>query len=363
LININEEEIQMDDVSEKSKFVKEYYGKMLNAKSDLVTNACCCSDELLHPSIREIEQQIDNEVLTKFYGCGSPIPPALDGCKVLDLGCGTGKDVFIASRLVGPDGFVTGVDITEEQIAIAMKHRDSHMEKFGYARPNVEFKKGYIEDLEALEIGNNSLDVVMSNCVINLSYDKRKVFEGIFRVLKPGGELFFSDIFAGRRIPENLVSDPLLHSECLGGAMYIEDFRRMITDLGCPDYRVVSKKKIKIGNPKIEVKVGMVDFYSMTVRAFKLDSLEDICEDYGQVALYRGSIPGYSNTFELDDHHRFIAGKPMLVCGNTAAMLSETRYADHFRISGDRSVHYGAFECAPAHTKRESGDESGGACC
>jgi ubiquinone/menaquinone biosynthesis C-methylase UbiE len=353
----------MNDVSDKSKFVKEYYGKMLNAKSDLVTNACCCSDELLHPSIREIEQQIDNEVLTKFYGCGSPIPPALDGCKVLDLGCGTGKDVFIASRLVGPGGFVTGVDMTEEQIEIAMRHLDSHMEKFGYARPNVEFKKGYIEDLEALEIKDNSLDVVMSNCVINLSYDKRKVFEEIFRVLKPGGELFFSDIFAGRRIPEHLASDSLLHSECLGGAMYIEDFRRMLTDLGCQDYRVVSKKKIKIGNPKIEVKVGMVDFYSMTVRAFKLDTLEDICEDYGQVALYRGSIPGYSNTFELDDHHRFIAGKPMLVCGNTASMLSKTRYADHFKISGDRSVHYGAFECAPAHAKRESGDESGGACC
>jgi ubiquinone/menaquinone biosynthesis C-methylase UbiE len=353
----------MNDVSDKSKFVKEYYGKMLNAKSDLVTNACCCSDELLHPSVREIEKQIDNEVLTKFYGCGSPIPPALDGCKVLDLGCGTGKDVFIASRLVGQGGFVTGVDMTEEQIEIAMRHLDSHMEKFGYARPNVEFKKGYIEDLEALEIKDNSLDVVMSNCVINLSYDKRKVFEEIFRVLKPGGELFFSDIFAGRRIPEHLASDSLLHSECLGGAMYIEDFRRMLTDLGCQDYRVVSKKKIKIGNPKIEVKVGMVDFYSMTVRAFKLDTLEDICEDYGQVALYRGSIPGYSNTFELDDHHRFIAGKPMLVCGNTASMLNKTRYADHFKISGDRSVHYGAFECAPAHAKRESGDESGGACC
>lgn len=353
----------MKNIPEKTEFLKQYYGQLLQGKSDLATNACCCSDELLPPSVKEIEKEIDNEVLTKFYGCGSPIPPALDGCIVLDLGCGTGKDVFIASRLAGPDGYVTGIDMTDEQIDIAMRHLDSHMEKFGYSKPNVVFKKGYIEDLDEMGIKDNSIDVLISNCVINLSYNKKKVFEEIFRVLKPGGELFFSDVFSGRRIPEHLANDSLLHSECLGGAMYIEDFRRILKDLGCLDFRVVMKKKIKIDNPKIEVKAGMVDFYSMTVRAFKLDTLEDICEDYGQVAVYRGSIPGYSHAFQLDDHHRFITGKPMLVCGNTALMLGETRYADHFRISGDRSVHYGPFDCAPAHEKRDSEDESGGACC
>jgi hypothetical protein len=101
----------------------------------------------------------------------------------------------------------------------------------------------------------------------------------------------------------------------------------------------------------------------MTVRAFKLETLEDICENYGQVAVYRGSIPGYTHVFELDDRHRFIAGKPMLVCGNTASMLQETRFASHFKVTGDRSVHYGPFDCAPAHEKRDSEDESGGACC
>lgn len=353
----------MDDVKEKTEIVKEYYGKKLRSIKDLKTNACCCSDEMMHPAVREIENMLDDEILAKFYGCGSPIPPALEGCRVLDLGCGTGKDIFVASRLAGPDGFALGIDMTEEQINVARKHLDSQMKKFGYSKPNVEFKKGYIEDLKGLGVKDDSMDAVMSNCVINLSSDKRNVFSEIFRVLKPGGELYFSDVFAGRRVPDYLANDPLLHSECLGGSMYIEDFRRILQSVGCMDHRVVARHKIKLNNPGIEVRVGMVDFYSITVRAFKLDSLEDICEDYGQVAIYRGTIPGYPHAFELDDHHRFIPGKPMLVCGNTASMLKETRYSEHFEVRGDRSVHYGPFACAPAHEKHKNDNESGGACC
>jgi arsenite methyltransferase len=353
----------VNEISEKTAYVKNYYGQVLHSINDLKTGACCCSDDLLHPAVKDIESEIASEVLTKFYGCGSPIPVAPEGCKVLDLGCGTGKDVFIASRLVGPEGFVIGIDMTDEQIEVGRRYLESQMETFGYDTPNVEFKKGYIEDLKECGIEDNSMDVVMSNCVINLSSDKKKVFSEIFRVLKPGGELFFSDVFAGRRVPEELKNDPLLYSECLGGAMYTEDFRRMLIAIGCPDYRIVSKHKTKINNPEIEAKAGMVDFYSMTVRAFKLDTLEDICEDYGQVAVYRGSISGYPHAFDLDDHHRFITGKPMLVCGNTASMLSETRLSDHFRVTGDRSIHYGPFDCAPAHEKHEGEGEGGGACC
>jgi arsenite methyltransferase len=353
----------MKDVSEKTEFVKKYYGRVLQNKSDLQTSACCCSDELLHPLVRDIEKQLDNEILAKFYGCGSPVPPDLEGRVVLDLGCGTGKDVFIASRLAGPEGYVIGVDMTDEQLEVGQRHIDSQMEKFGYSKPNVDLKKGYIEDLKSIGIEDNSVDVLISNCVINLSTDKRAVFSEIFRVLKPGGELYFSDVFAGRRVPAHLQEDPLLHSECIGGALYIEDFRRLLRDMGCPDYRVVAKKRINLGNPAIEKKVGMVDLYSMTVRVFKLNSLEDICEDYGQVANYLGTIPGYPHAFDLDDHHRFITGKPMLVCGNTASMLKETRYSRHFKVEGNRSTHYGPFDCAPASVKHEGDGEGGGACC
>ncbi len=353
----------MKDVSGKTEFMKEYYGKVLQGRKDLKTSTCKCTDETLSPYIRAIEKNIDDEIITRVYGCGSPIPPAIEGCVVLDLGCGAGRDVYIASHLVGSKGFVIGVDMTYEQLEVAKRHIHAHMNKFGYKRPNVEFKKGFIEDLREIEIADKSVDVVISNCVINLSTAKKRVFSEIFRILKPGGELYFSDIFAGRRVSDYLKDDPVLHSECLSGAMYIEDFRRLLREIGCLDYRVVTNKKISIDNPEVEAKVGMVDFYSMTVRAFKLDGLEDICEDYGQVGVYLGTIPGYPHAFELDDHHRFITGKPMLVCGNTASMLSETRFARYFKVKGDRSKHYGRFSCAPAYSKLEGNGEGGGECC
>jgi len=335
--------------------VKDYYGKILSGTKDLKTNACC-SIESFPKNIQDIVENIDCEIIEKFYGCGSPIPHELEGRTILDLGCGTGRDVYIASCLVGGKGKAIGIDMTDEQLEVARRHINSQATRFGLKKPNTSFIKGYIEDLLEAGIEDNSVDVVISNCVINLSPFKRNVFSEIFRILKPGGELYFSDIFTNCRIPASLVSDPVLHGECLGGALYIEDFRRMLQSLGCLDFRTVSSREISLGNEELEKKIGMIDFYSMTIRAFKLESLEDICEDYGQVAIFKGGIPGSLHSFTLDDHHTFIAGKPMLVCGNTASMLQETRYAKHFEIIGDRSKHYGAFDCMESA-------ENVGSCC
>lgn len=346
--------------------LKAYYGKILNGSNDLQTNACCCDADSMPPKIRQIIGDIEPEIIEKFYGCGSPIPPLLDGVSVLDLGCGTGRDVYIASKLVGEKGHVIGVDMTEEQLAVARKYTASQMKRYGYKSVNVDFRTGYIEDLKSSGIRDNSIDVVISNCVINLSPDKHSVFSEIFRVLKPGGELYFSDVFAHRRVPDNLKNDPVLRGECLAGAMYTEDFRRMLQTIGCPDYRVITEAKIDLNNPEIEKKVGMVDFYSMTIRAFKLDDLEDICEDYGQAAIYKGGIEGYPHFFDLDDHHRFLTGKPLLVCGNTASMIQNTRFFKHFSVMGDRSVHFGPFDCTSAPAKRHDPDGDScmdGACC
>ncbi len=327
--------------------VRAYYGQVLQGTRDLRTSACC-TPEAMPRHLREILDEIDDEILERFYGCGSPIPAALEGCIVLDLGCGTGRDAYLAARLVGPEGFVIGVDMTEEQLAVARRHRHSQAARFGFPAPNVDFRLGYIEDLRAADIEDDSIDVVISNCVVNLSPDKHAVFEEIFRVLKPGGELFFSDVFADRRVPAHLAADPVLYGECLGGALYTEDFRRLLRRLGCLDARVVARLRIDLDDD-MQRRVGNVGFFSMTVRAFKLpESLEDRCEDYGQVATYQGTIPEAPHTFALDDHHVFETGKPMLVCGNTAAMVAETRYGPHFRLVGDRSVHYGLFDCAPA---------------
>ncbi len=343
--------------------LKDYYGKILQHKNDLKTSACC-TEEALPDEIKRLIGKIDDEIIARFYGCGSPIPAALEGRTVLDLGCGTGRDVYIASQLVGPKGKVIGVDITDEQLAVARKHLDGQMKRFGYEKPNVEFKKCFIEDMKEGGIADNSVDVVISNCVINLSPDKKAVFSEIFRVLKPGGELYFSDVFSGRRIPAELIDDQILHGECLSGAMYVEDFRRMMREMGCADHRVVSSRSIEVDDRSVYEKIGMIDFYSITVRAFKLE-MEDICEDYGQVATYLGTLPGLPHFFDLDDHHKFITGKPMLVCGNTADMVGATRFAKHFRVEGDKSVHYGPFDCgpAPASAVVSGGDSSPAAAC
>tara|TARA_R110001592_G_scaffold32162_2_gene112766 strand:+ start:20650 stop:21690 length:1041 start_codon:yes stop_codon:yes gene_type:complete len=338
--------------------VQDYYGKVLETSEDLKTSACCPL-EAPPAFIRQYLKNVHDTVQAKFYGCGSPIPLAAKGCTILDLGCGTGRDAYILSQIVGEDGKVIGVDMTDEQLTVANQYVGWHMDKFGFKAPNVIFKKGYIEDLKSADIADESIDIVISNCVINLSADKQKVFEEIHRVLKPGGELYFSDVFAGRRISKELQTDKIMLGECLGGALYTEDFRRMMTQIGIADTRTLSKRLLTLDDPDIQNKAGMIDFYSMTVRAFKVD-LEDICENYGHVAYYKGTIPEYPHSFVLDDHHEFKTGMPVPVCGNTANMLGQTRFKDHFRIDGDFSTHYGVFDCAPAPS---TGSTQEGACC
>ncbi len=338
--------------------VRDYYGQKLQATADLKTSACC-TDEGLPPHHKAILADVADEVLARFYGCGSPLPPALGGCTVLDLGCGTGRDAFLAAALVGPTGRVIGIDMTEEQLGVARRHEAEQARRFGFDAPNTSFRLGTIEDLTAAGVADASVDVVISNCVVNLSADKEAVFREVFRVLKPGGELYFSDVFADRRIPAEVAADPVLWGECLSGALYLEDFRRMMAAAGCPDYRVVSQRPITVGDLALEAKLGTIRFSSVTMRAFRLASLEDRREDYGQVAVYEGTIPEQPHVFALDDDHLFEAGRPMLVCGNTAAMLEETRYGRYFRVTGDRSVHYGLFDCAPAPA---AGAEVGGCC-
>jgi len=325
--------------------VRRYYGEVLQSSGDLKTGACCAT-ETLPAHLRDLVANVHSEVRDRFYGCGAPLPPALEGCTVLDLGCGTGRDCYVLAQLVGAQGRAIGVDMTPEQLTIARLHNDWHRDRFGYAQSNVRFVEGFIEDLAAAGLPDECADVVVSNCVINLSPDKRRVFAEMLRVLKPGGEFYFSDVFANRRIPLELQEDPVLRGECLGGALYIEDFRRMMFAAGCADFRVVQSTPVPLLDPEVERKIGFVRFRSLTIRGFKL-SLEDRCEDYGQMATYLGTIEGHPHHFDFDDHHRFERDRPATVCGNTADMLLATRYAAHFRVQGDKKQHFGLFDCAP----------------
>lgn len=358
--------------------VKAYYGKILQNKKDLKTNACCSVDgstsftinpehsrriDSFPQALKSLMKQIEPEILDKFYGCGSPIPPLLKNCTVLDLGCGTGRDVYLVSALVGEDGMSIGVDMTDEQLEVAQRYKDAQMQRFGFKKYNVNFKKGYIEDLRELGIADSSVDVVISNCVINLSPDKRSVFSEIFRVLKTGGELYFSDVFADRRIPQHIKNDPIFYGECMGGSMYIEDFRRMLRDIGCLDYRVMSKRKITIDDSDMAFTAEGITFYSMAIRAFKIDDLEDTCEDYGQIAVYLGTIPETPHQFILDERHIFIKDKPVVICGNTASILQKSRYSRHFKIIGDKKVHFGLFNCKIPDGVMKRDESKDGSCC
>lgn len=346
--------------------VKDYYGKVLKSSKDLKTSACCDGGGV-PAELEALLANVHEEVRAKYYGCGIVVPQALKGARVLDLGSGSGRDVYLISQLVGTEGEVVGVDMTDEQLATAEAHADWHMRVFGYARRNVKFLKGYIEKLGELGLQPASFDAVVSNCVINLSVDKLAVLRGAYELLKPGGELYFADVYCDRRLPDSVRADPLLYGECLGGALYWNDFLPMAKQAGFLDPRLVTSRPIAVENEAMRAKLGQAKFFSATYRLFKLDGLETACEDYGQAVIYKGTVPGQADAFALDGHHLIERGKAFTVCGNTWRMLADTRFQPHFDFIGDFATHYGIFPgCGtsiPFATSAAPPKSSGGSGC
>ena len=332
--------------------VRAYYGRTLSGSDDLHTDAPHCEAVPPPKYVREVMPLIADEIIARFYGCGSTIPPALEGCTVLDLGCGTGRDVYVLSKLVGPTGHVIGVDMTPEQLEVAQRYQQEQAERFGFSESNVEFRLGYIEDLAAIGIEDESIDLVVSNCVVNLSPFKELVMSEVYRVLKPGGELYFSDVYASRRLPAELRDDPILHSECLGGATYAEDFRQLMRRVGWPHVVWTVDDPMNVGDLAIETRVGFTSFRSRTIRAIKCDGLEETEEDYGQQATYLGGIPEMPRYFDFDSDLRFVKNKPRAISGNTARMLEASRYGTFFEVTKPR-LHRGTFNAERAQQALE----------
>jgi len=167
-------------------------------------------------------------------GCGNPqaIASLKAGETVLDLGSGGGFDCFLAARAVGPSGRVIGIDMTADMISLARKNSD----RGGYA--NVEFRLG---EIEHLPVANDSVDVIISNCVVNLSPDKPQVYREAFRVLKKGGRLAISDVVASAPIPEDVAKDIAAYSACVAGASAVDEVSRMLTEAGFTRIRVRPK--------------------------------------------------------------------------------------------------------------------------
>lgn len=343
--------------------VKEYYGKTLSESADLKTDACCTL-EAPPEYLLSIMRQLHPEVSNRYYGCGLVAPQKLEGLRILDLGSGSGHDCYILSALVGEKGEVIGVDMTDEQLQVANDYRDFHADAFGYKLANTRFIKGYLEKLDELDLQENSFDLIVSNCVINLSTDKQAVLDQAFRLLKPGGEIYFSDVYASRRVPKELASDPVLYGECLSGALYWNDFLNIAKGAGFEDPRLVTDRRLEIIDTAVLEKIGHIDFFSATYRLFKLPELEPACEDYGQAVIYLGGVANSEQVFALDTHHLIEKGRVFPVCGNTWMMLKNTRFSGHFDFIGNFDQHYGIFEGCGTPVPFESiTDNSAAACC
>ncbi len=357
-VNTKEEEM---DYQENAK---EYYGEILSSSSDLKTSACCTID-MIPKRIKDTLPYIMDEIKDKYYGCGSPMPEVLQGAKILDLGCGSGRDVYILSKLTGQEGFVYGIDMTKNQIDVAKKYQNEQTRRFEYKKNNTSFIHDYIENIDK-HFKENSLDIVTSNCVINLLKDKKEILKKVHTLLKEGGEFYFSDVYSNRRLGQELKTNKLLHGECLGGALYVNDFITYAIEAGFVEPRLVSSKEIEILDPNIKELLGNIKFYSLTYRLWKIKNLDSVCEDYGQSIIYKGGIEYCKAEFLLDANHLFEINRPEHVCKNTADMLMKTRYKKYFELQGNSNTHFGEFKaCATLASMAKNEEKENGvvACC
>lgn len=235
------------DQEEVKEYIRQSYTKVAleGASSGCCGDSCCCScapgnanEANLTLGYTEEELLAAPKESNMGLGCGNPIAIAAikAGETVLDLGCGGGFDCFLARKQVGETGYVIGVDMTAEMIKLARKNAD----KIGYT--NVDFRLG---EIEHLPVSDNSVDVIISNCVINLSTDKMQVFKEAFRVLKKGGRLSISDIVATDPLPDMIREDPAMVSGCIAGAENVDKIEEMLVEAGFHTIKTTPKDNSK----------------------------------------------------------------------------------------------------------------------
>ena len=266
---------------------------------------------------REDVSFIPKEVLEVSYGCASPMSLAQPKQNevVLDLGSGAGIDCFIAAKKVGPAGRVIGVDMTEEMLNKANRAQEEVASQLGYL--NCEFRKGFLEEVP---VEAESIDLVTSNCVLNLSADKKKVFAEIFRILKSSGRFVISDIISDKAVPLYMQKDSKLWGECISGALTQNEFLGLEKAAGFYGLEVLKNFKYK--------EAEGIQFCSITVRGYKFKKGAN-CVYIGQYATYLGP---YSEIRD-DDNHIFPRGQAIEICTDTASKLTQPPYAGKFLIT------------------------------
>lgn len=250
--------------------VRESYGKIAILNNSSNTGSCCGGSSIISNiemsgEMGYSEDELKNvpEGANMGLGCGNPqaIASIKSGEFVLDLGSGGGFDCFLASPNAGPNGRVIGVDMTPEMISKSRKN--AVLGEYS----NVEFRLGEIENLP---VADNIIDVIISNCVINLSPDKQRVFQETFRVLKPGGRLAISDVVAFAEIPNDVLCDLALYSSCISGAMNIDRLAELIESCGFGNVVIKPKNDSKSFMEKWAPDKPITDFViSATIEAVK----------------------------------------------------------------------------------------------
>ncbi len=357
--------------------VKKRYADGANAQEP----ALCCPVDY-DPQYLKV---IPAEVIERDYGCGDPSKYLKPGETVLDLGSGTGKICFIASQVVGPEGKVIGVDMTDDMLDVARRNAPVVAEKIGYS--NVEFCKGRIQDLaldleeldkelqaqpidnanrylEAEEraeeirvkktmIPSDSIDVVVSNCVLNLvSINNRlQLFEEIFRVLKLGGRAVISDIVSDETVTEDMMRDPDLWSGCISGAFREDEFLQAFEEAGFYGVQV-----LKFDKEPWQTVQG-IEFRSMTIEAFK--GKQGACLDHKQAVIYKGPFKKVLD----DDNHPMERGKRYAVCDKTYQLYRKAPYAEFFEfiepreeVPGDQADAFDCSEMRLRHPRESKGE-------
>lgn len=369
--------------------VKERYAEGAQAREE----ALCCPVEYDAQYLKIIP----GEVIERDYGCGDPSQYVKPGETVLDLGSGTGKICFIASQVVGPEGKVIGVDMTDDMLEVARRNAPVVAERIGYG--NVEFRKGRIQDLqldlEELEtrlkaspvsdangyleaeelaeemrikqplVANDSIDVVVSNCVLNLvsKKNRQQLFEEIYRVLNRGGRAVISDIVCDEDVPEYLQDDAELWSGCISGAFREDEFLQAFEDAGFYGVQVLKMDK----EPWKTVKG--IEFRSMTIEAFK--GKEGDCLERNQAVIYKGPFKKVLD----DDGHAMERGKRYAVCDKFYDIYGKAPYDEMFELVDPKEdiplSDADQFDCSitrerhPRETKGQDYDvtTTGGDCC
>jgi MoaA/NifB/PqqE/SkfB family radical SAM enzyme/SAM-dependent methyltransferase len=311
------------DVDKPRSLVRQFYGKAAETpQADLCCPTTFDADDIAH---------IPREVVERFYGCGSPVAAAqpAPGEVFVDLGSGAGIDVFIAARKVGSGGRAIGVDMTAQMLEVARANQPLVAAALGYDA--VEFREGF---LESPPVDDASADVVTSNCVVNLSPDKGRVFREIWRMLKNGGRTVIADIVSDREIPPGLKTNPELWGECTVGALTEEGFLAELEKAGFWGLEILKKQYWK--------SIEGYPFFSVTVRGLKLEKSAG-CMFLGQRAVYHGPMKAVID----EEGHTFPRGVPVVICTDTAAKLSSAAYAGSFTVlaPGEDSADFESASC------------------